>query len=173
MCDPLVHLAREAIRAHLTGAPPPVPLAEDPRPPCGVFVSIHEPAPNGEEGPLRGCVGTVAPREPTLASEVARTAVEAATLDPRFVPLSPDEVDLIAIEVYLLGEPEPVGGLEELDPGRYGVIVTGRDGRIGLLLPGIDGVDDGRDQVEIAAAKAGLAPWEATGVLRFGVELLR
>jgi AMMECR1 domain-containing protein len=99
--------------------------------------------------------------------------VEAATADPRFPPLSTDEVDQVAIEVYLLGEPEPVHGLDELDPGRYGVIVTGCEGRIGLLLPGIDGVDSGLDQIEIAAAKAGLTPWEATGILRFGAELLR
>jgi MEMO1 family protein len=155
MSDPLVRLAREAIRAHLTGAPPPVHLVPDPHRPCGVFVSIHEPTGDGEEGPLRGCVGTVAPREPTIAAEVARTAVEAATADPRFPPLRPDEVDRVEIEVYLLGEPEPVHGLDELDPGRYGVIVTGGNGRIGVLLPGIDGVDSGLDQVEIAAAKAG------------------
>ena len=59
-------------------------------------------------------------------------------------------------DVDVLGEPELVAGIDELDPRRYGVIVSCADGRRGLLLPDLDGVDTVEEQVEIAARKGGI-----------------
>ena len=55
----------------------------------------------------------------------------------------------------VLGEPEPIASTDELDPKRYGVIVS-CGGRRGLLLPDLDGVDTIEEQVGIAARKGGI-----------------
>lgn len=68
----------------------------------------------------------------------------------------------------MLGEPEPVDNLEELDPTRYGVIVT-RGHRRGLLLPDLEGVDTVFDQIAIAKQKAGIRPDEQVHLERFEV----
>ena len=57
----------------------------------------------------------------------------------------------------VLGEPEPVESCDQLDPARYGVIVSTPDGRRGLLLPALDGVDTVDEQLHIAARKGGIS----------------
>ncbi len=171
---PYVRLAREAIKHYLTTGEilDPAPESDDP-PPHGVFVSLHEGAnPGDDEGPLRGCVGSIRPREPTLRREIARSAVAAAVSDPRFPPLHLDEVDDLDITVYLLDEPEPIHGLDDLDPERYGVIVEGPGGRTGLLLPAIPGIHDAADQVRIARQKAFLSPEDPIRLYRFGATII-
>jgi AmmeMemoRadiSam system protein A len=116
---------------------------------AGAFVSIKE---NGE---LRGCIGTIAPTCADLAEEIRDNAVSACSRDPRFPPITPDELGDLVISVDVLGEAEPVSDLSRLDPARYGVIVTD-GGRRGLLLPDLDGVDTVEDQVRIAARKGGI-----------------
>ena len=74
---PFITLARDAIRHYLDTRRSLrlQPAADDP-PPCGVFVSLHEgPAAGSAEGPLRGCIGTIHPRESNLRTEIARSAV--------------------------------------------------------------------------------------------------
>lgn len=171
---PYVRLARDAIAHYLTSGeiidPPAAPT--DP-PPRGVFVSLHERTnPGDEEGPLRGCVGSIHPREKTLRREIARSAVAAAVSDPRFPPLRLDEVDDLDITVYLLDPPEPVTSLDDLDPTRYGVIVEGPGGRTGLLLPGIPGIDSPAQQVDIARQKAFLSPEDPLRLYRFGATII-
>ena len=171
---PYVALAREAIRAYLaTGEIPEPPGGAGDPPATGVFVSLHEtPSPGAEDGALRGCVGTIVPREPTLRREIARSAVSAAVGDPRFPPLDPDEVDGLSITVYLLGDPEEVAGVGALHPERYGVIVEGSGGRRGLLLPGIPGISTAELQVDIARRKAGIDPDEPVRLLRFSARVI-
>lgn len=171
---PYVAVARSAIRSYLaTGmVPEPAPSPDDP-PPCGVFVSLHERAASDEiEGPLRGCIGTIRPREPSVRQEIARTAVSAAVSDPRFPPLQPGEVGSLDVTVYLLGVPQPIDGIDELDPDRYGVIVHGSGGRTGLLLPAIPGITTAQQQVDIARRKAGLSPAEPVRLSRFEAEII-
>ena len=60
----------------------------------------------------------------TLAEEIVDNAIEAAVHDPRFPPLTADELDDLDIKVDVLHEPERVSSLDELDPRRYGVIVS-------------------------------------------------
>ena len=92
----------------------------------------------------------------------------ACSQDPRFPPVRPDELDYLSYSVDVLGSPEPVSSLEELDPKRYGVIVT-RGFKRGLLLPDLEGVDTVFDQVAIAKRKAGIAPGEDAKLERFEV----
>ena len=161
----IVTLARAAIESwvrHGTElAAPRLSGAEYP-PAAGAFVSLHR------GGELRGCIGTIAPVQATLADEVAHNAIEAAVDDPRFAPLVASELADLDIKVDVLNAPESCS-LSDLDPARYGVIVTsGR--RRGLLLPDLEGVDDVATQVEIAMRKAGISMGESCDIERFRVE---
>ena len=62
----------------------------------------------------------------------------------------------LVYDVDVLGAPEPVADPSELDCRRYGVIVSAADGRRGLLLPDLDGVDSVHEQISIAAQKGGI-----------------
>jgi len=118
---------------------------------------------------LRGCIGTVEASRPTLAEEVVVNAVGAATRDPRFRPVTADELASVFYTVDVLDTPEPAR-LEDLDPKHFGVIVENADGsRRGLLLPDIDGVETVGRQIEIAARKAGLPPHAPLKLYRFRV----
>lgn len=164
--DPLVALARLSVESIVgTGEVLAVPegLPDDMvgrR--AGAFVSLHE------FGNLRGCIGTIAPARHSLAEEIIMNGVAAATEDPRFAPVRPAELDHLSYSVDVLGEPEPVDSLEQLDPARYGVIVT-RGFKRGLLLPDLEGVDTVMDQIAIAKQKAGIAPNEDAKLERFEV----
>ncbi|HCS00657.1 MAG TPA: extradiol ring-cleavage dioxygenase, partial [Lachnospiraceae bacterium] len=63
---------------------------------------------------------------------------------------------------------EDIAGEAELDPQRYGVIVT-KGARRGLLLPNLDGVDTVEEQIAIAKQKAGISPSESVSLQRFEV----
>ncbi len=129
---------------------------------AGAFVSIHE------HGRLRGCIGTILPVTNCLAEEIIRNSVIASTEDPRFNPIEPSEIPYLEINVDVLGTPEPIDSEAELDPKKYGVIVTnGR--RRGLLLPDLDGVDTVERQISISKQKAGIAADEPVELQRFTV----
>lgn len=144
-------------RLHLPQDLPPL-LAR----PGAAFVSLKK------KGALRGCIGTVQPLQLNLAAEIAANALSAALQDPRFPPVTAEELDELEISVDLLGEPELVKDLSTLDPRRFGVIVRAR-GRSGLLLPDLEGVDTVEQQLDIAKRKAGIYPDEAVEIFRFEV----
>ncbi len=161
----LAEIAREAIRASLLGRPQRLPRLAPPWDrPRAVFVTLRS-----GSGELRGCIGRTSPVLASLAEEVADCAVSAASRDPRCPPVTLDELDRLQIEVSVLGEPEPVADVGELDPRRYGVIVS-RGARRGVLLPDIEGVETVSEQLAIAARKAGLAADEPLSVERFEVQ---
>lgn len=165
---PLVQLARRTIETYVcTGhklkpdeAPPGI---EDH--PAGAFVTIHR----GRSGDLRGCIGTIEATQDSLVREVINNAISAATRDPRFPPVAPDELDDLRIDVSVLHRAEPIQSLDQLDPKVYGVIVQ-RGWRRGLLLPDIEGIDDPETQVRYARMKAGIGPHEPIEMERFRVE---
>ena len=129
---------------------------------AGAFVSIHK------QGRLRGCIGTLAPTRDSLAEEIIHNAISAASRDPRFSPIRPDELEWLDISVDVLGAPEPIASEAELDPKRYGVIVS-RGARRGVLLPDLEGVDTAAQQVAIARRKAGIGAEEPVALQRFEV----
>ena len=136
------------------------PLAQ--QPPRGVFVCLKR------EGNLRGCVGSILPVTDTLGEETARSAVQAAASDPRFPPVQASELGSLTCQVDLLSPLEPVESEAELDPVRYGVVVSAGERR-GLLLPDLEGVGDVPTQLAIARAKAGIRPDEPQQLQRFTV----
>ena len=129
---------------------------------AGAFVSLHI------GGRLRGCIGTIAPTRANVAQEIVQNAVSAGTQDPRFPPVHPEELDELEYSVDVLGEPEPVNSLDQLNPKRYGVIVSCGTRR-GLLLPALDGVDTVAQQVDIARQKGGIRAEEPYQIERFEV----
>lgn len=131
------------------------------------FVSIKT-----SQGALRGCIGTLVPSQATLDREIIENAVAAATRDPRFPPMTAEELEGVRLSVDVLSDPEPVEGVEQLDPRLWGVIVS-KGWRRGVLLPDLEGVDTAEQQVEIAARKAGLGSLEGVALQRFGVTRYR
>lgn len=116
---------------------------------------------------LRGCIGTIEPEESSLAQEVVVNAIKAATRDPRFKPLSGDELSTLRYSVDVLGRLEPAE-FEDLDPSVFGVVVTNHSGsRRGLLLPAIESIGTPGQQVGVAAKKAGIESGEPLKLYRF------
>jgi uncharacterized protein (TIGR00296 family) len=136
----LVELARSAVKAYLkTGTPiaAPANTPEKLFEQCGVFVTINK-TQNGEKQ-LRGCIGYPYPTS-ALVEAVIDSAIAAATQDPRFYPLTLNELDTVVFEVSVLTPPELV---KVQKPDEYVAKVNvGEDGLIiekgmfkGLLLP--------------------------------------
>lgn len=129
---------------------------------AGVFVSLKK------YGQLRGCIGTIEPTTSNVAEEIVRNAVSAGTEDPRFDPVTAEELDELVYSVDVLGSPQSVASATELDAKRFGVIVTcGK--RRGLLLPNLEGVDTPEQQIAIALRKAGISAKEPYALERFEV----
>jgi len=164
---PLVRLARETLEAHLLGRPKP-DLPDEVGPwtnrRAGVFVTLKK------HGQLRGCIGTIEPTTASVVQEIRQNAISAGRHDPRFPPVEPSELDDLDYSVDILGPAEPISGLDQLDPERYGVIVQ-KGGRSGLLLPHLEGIHSAEEQVAIAKQKAGISPHEKdVRLFRFEVE---
>ena len=129
---------------------------------AGAFVSVHK------FGALRGCIGTIAATKENLALEIIHNAVSAVSEDPRFDPVTEDELKYLDINVDVLGDAEKISSPDQLDVKKYGVIVQSGYKR-GLLLPDLDGVDTVEQQISIAKRKGGIAPGEDVDLFRFEV----
>jgi uncharacterized protein len=157
---PLLSLARQALEARVAGERPPQvvcigPLALR----CGAFVSIH----NGDQ--LRGCLGRLSPSSP-LGTTLVYLGAALADSDPRFPPVSPDELPLLRMEISLLTPERAVASVDEITIGQHGVIVEHGRSR-GLLLPQV-APEFGWDRetfLEQACLKAGLPrdAWRTSG----------
>jgi AmmeMemoRadiSam system protein A len=170
LSHPYVKLARLTVERYLSKAPIPGGGAEvDPdenlwgvRRAC--FVSIKTLG-----GDLRGCIGTIAPVQPSLDREIIENAISSSTRDPRFPPMRAEETPGVKFSVDILSEPEPVSGVSALDAKKWGVIVS-KGYRRGVLLPDLEGVDTVEEQMEIACRKAGIAGMDGVSVERFSVD---
>ncbi len=127
-----------------------------------MFVTLHK------HGQLRGCIGTLEPREP-LAEAVRSAAVSAATQDPRFPAVNPDEVDDLEIEISVLSPLEKIDRPEDIIVGKHGVVVAEGVQR-GVFLPQV-APEQGWDRETmlnyLCAHKAGLPAdaWRRTADL--------
>jgi len=129
---------------------------------AGTFVSLKK------HGALRGCIGTIGPTQDHVALEVVANAVKAGFEDPRFPPLSVDELDELEISVDVLLEPELITSTDELDVNKYGVIVS-CDYKRGLLLPNLEGIDTVEEQLRIAMQKGSISDTDDFTLERFEV----
>jgi len=104
--------------------------------PAGAFVTLKK----GEQ--LRGCIGRFEPSDP-LWKVVVLMTIAAATEDPRFTPVRPEELDEIFIEISVLTPLKRVYSLDEIEIGKHGIYC--REGFMsGTLLPQV-AVEQGWD----------------------------
>jgi uncharacterized protein (TIGR00296 family) len=161
----LVRLARKTVTQYLqTGKTlkPPKETQKKLFEHCGVFVTINRV--RGAEKDLRGCIGYPYPTNP-LVEAVIDNAVNASTQDPRFEPLSADELGRVVFEVSVLTPPQlvktadPKEYVKQIKVGEDGLIVEGGYHK-GLLLPQVP-VEWGWCEEEFlcqCCMKAGLPP---------------
>lgn len=151
----LLTIARESIEAVFAGGRlhvDPSQFDEVLRRPAGAFVTLNK------LGELRGCIGSIEPAA-ELVVAVSRSAVNAAFRDPRFHPVTAEEMSEIDLEVSVMGPVEPVRDIAAIVPGRDGLIVS-RGRNAGLLLPQVAS-EYGWDRetfLDQTCRKAGLAP---------------
>ncbi|MCL1919247.1 MAG: AmmeMemoRadiSam system protein A [Peptococcaceae bacterium] len=161
--SPVARYARTCLQHFIEGKPSTVPNDPLLATQKSCFVTLHK------DEDLRGCIGTLEPVRETLADEIRSNTLSAATRDPRFPPVQKEELSLITISVDVLGEMEKITDSTELDPYLYGVVVRSQ-GRTGLLLPRLSGVDSVDEQLAIARQKAGILPGEDIELWRFQVD---
>lgn len=161
----LVKLAKRTVETFVKKgkAIEPKRLTAEMKEKAGVFVSIHK------LGELRGCIGTFEPQKGNVAEEVITNAISSATRDPRFLPVTPDELKDLEYSIDVLSKPQPVESQDQLDHKKYGVIVEAGWHK-GLLLPDLEGVDTVEEQVDICRQKAGIDPDEPVKLYRFEVK---
>jgi len=118
----------------------------------GGFVTLHK------RGELRGCIGEIVPRR-EIWKVVREQALNAAFHDPRFEPLTEQELSMIDIEISMLTPPRPVASWRDIVIGTHGMVLT-KGGRSAVFLPQVApeqgwGIEETLTHL---AMKAGLAP---------------
>jgi len=178
MEDLILKLARETIEAYVkTGSRISIPknYPEKLNEKRGVFVTVYR---KGSKE-LRGCVGLPYPQMP-LIEGLIQAAISACE-DPRFEPLSSEELDKIIIEVSILTEPElvdvknPKEYLEKIEIGKHGLVIK-KGFYSGLLLPQVwEQIPKKEDFLEALSMKAGLLAdgWldSSTEIYKFEAEV--
>ena len=168
----LLTTARETITARLEKREPVYPkLPGDGNAlskPCGAFVTLHIKDTRGNQQ-LRGCIGRMIGAN-ALEKTVKTMALEAAFGDPRFPPLSGDELNRIVVEISALSPLEPCPDPRSVKVGVHGIYLIHR-GHSGVLLPQVP-VEQGWDQDEYLNyinIKAGLPPgsWDDPSAERY------
>jgi uncharacterized protein len=153
----LLKLARRSIEAAVHGKHFLPPSHEWLQTPAATFVTLMH------DGELRGCIGSIEPLRP-LGEDIVNNARGAALYDPRFSPLTKDELEEIDIEVSLLSLPQPLefqtddSLYEQLRPGIDGLIFH-CEGRRSTFLPQVwEQLREPVRFVEELKRKAGVPP---------------
>jgi AmmeMemoRadiSam system protein A len=166
----LLTLARQSLEACVMGKPTPKPEnpPESVKPKQGCFVTLTK------AGQLRGCIGYIEGIMP-LYEAVIDNAKNAALSDPRFPPVTPDELADITIEISALTPPQPLEFkdpqdlLNQLKPGEDGIIL--KDGfHQSTYLPQVwEQLPNKLRFLENLSMKAGMAPdgWKTSSVKRY------
>lgn len=167
----ILALARETVICQVSGKPLPQWHGSDLRMRAdgAAFVTLKE-----KNGRLRGCIGTIQAYMPLYRS-VIQNGVSAAVKDPRFRPVSPEELPDLDVEVTVLSPLEPVGSAREIEVGRHGVYLEAA-GRSSVFLPQVP-VEQGWNldtYLAELALKAGLPAdgWKRAKLYRFSAEVI-
>ncbi|MBN1886673.1 MAG: AmmeMemoRadiSam system protein A [Thermoflexales bacterium] len=126
----LLQTVRQTLTEYLHSRQMPTLPAQSPRllEPRATFVTLRV----RETGELRGCRGEIIARVPLLES-VQANAIASATDDPRFLPVTLDQVPDLHIEISVLTPMTPIQA-QDVEVGRHGLMIM-KAGRSGLLLP--------------------------------------
>ena len=125
----LKKIAYDSIKDSLDGKPVShlSPLPSHLSSKCGAFVSLHK------QGCLRGCIGHFGEDVP-LYEIVAEMARAAAFEDPRFLPVTRNELDDLDIEISVLTPMRRIQSLDEFELHRHGIYIR-KGYRSGTFLP--------------------------------------
>ena len=120
----LLKIARSTIREYLKSHTIPefntAGYSKNLLSPAGAFVTLKK------EGALRGCIGQFEPNQP-LYQVVRDMSISSSTKDYRFLPLTPDELADVDIEISVLSPMKKINSIDE--------IVLGKGSRSGTFLP--------------------------------------
>ncbi|HNY79066.1 MAG: AmmeMemoRadiSam system protein A [Sedimentisphaerales bacterium] len=153
----LLRIARDTVRAVVTGQPLPKPQSDDPAltAPCGCFVTLKN------RRRLRGCIGQFTSDKPLIELTVDMAKASASS-DPRFLgdPITPGELDKLDVEISVLSPLEKTDDPLSLRLGTDGIYI--RSGcSSGCFLPQV-ATETGWSQEEFlsycCSHKAGLSP---------------
>jgi len=150
----LLRIARAVIEAKTAGKPVPAftPSTEKLKEKRGAFVTIYK------QGMLRGCIGSLNAETP-LYRTIVEMAEAAASRDPRFRPVTKDELPYLNLEISALTPFQQVSDPEEIRVGLHGIMIR-KGYHSGLLLPQVATERDW-DRVTFlqeTCRKAGLPP---------------
>ncbi len=125
----LIHIARETIENYIRSRTTSEFSVEEPEllEKCGAFVTIRS------HGQLRGCIGHVEGIKP-LYQTIIDMAIATSTEDPRFSPVTEQELDSLEIEISVMSPLRKIDDPEEVEVGKHGILMR-RGFRSGLLLP--------------------------------------
>lgn len=126
----------------------------------GVFVSLYK------FDDLRGCIGTSLPTKESLAEEIIKNALTAASDDPRFYEVLPSELPYLEILVDVLDEPHIIENLDRQDPENQGLVVEFQDKK-SVLMPGIEGLSNAQDQLDLALRQGEIDPADPYTMMSF------
>ena len=148
----LLKIARDVVEHHCRGEKPPKPVAESAslHEPRGAFVTLHK------DGKLRGCIGHIRAQK-ALVETIVEMAEAAAFRDPRFHPVTTEELGQLQYEISVLTPLRRIKDVEEIQVGVHGIYMK-RGGSSGLLLPQV-ATEWGWDRttfLEHTCTKAGL-----------------
>lgn len=168
----LLRISRSAIESSILGKPIPEIKADSEglNAGCGAFVSLHK------DDRLRGCIGTLASANP-LYKTVFDMAIAAATQDPRFSPVTPDELPEIKLEVSVISPMKEITGPSDVIIGKHGLYLV-KGNRRGVLLPqvAIENELEPGEFLEQTCLKAGLDPddWkEGATIFAFEADIIK
>ncbi len=166
----LISLARETIQEYVTKRQVIDKETRNPKfkTDGAVFVTIKE------KGQLRGCIGHVQPHMPLYRS-VIENSIAASSEDPRFMPVTKDELKDLDIEITLLSPLLPVNNINNIIIGKHGLVIS-KYGHSGILLPQVP-VEFGWDRdtfLKQICYKAGLPPdaWKDAELYYFTAEII-
>ncbi|MCK4403764.1 MAG: AmmeMemoRadiSam system protein B [candidate division Zixibacteria bacterium] len=138
--ETLMHIARTTIEHKVKGKEPPEFEADSPilREKRGAFVTIHK------QGRLRGCIGYIEAIKPLWVT-IQEMAESAALNDPRFPPVSPDELGLLDLEISVLTPLKRIKDINEIQIGKHGILLKSGYHQ-GVFLPQV-ATEQGWDRI--------------------------
>jgi MEMO1 family protein len=119
--DALLDLAKKSLKEWFSTGKmiqvDPATLPADASTQLGAFVTLEE------NGDLRGCIGEITPQRPVWEAVIGR-AVDAAIHDPRFPPVTADELPALHVDISLLGPSYKAAGPDSIILGRHGIVMS-------------------------------------------------
>jgi MEMO1 family protein len=167
----LLILAKDTIREYVINRKVPETGSVNPkfRADESVFVTVKK------NGGLRGCIGNTQPVM-SLYEAVIKNAIAASSGDPRFPPLTEEELKDIDVEISILSPLTPVKNAGEIKVGKHGLVIR-KGMQSGLLLPQV-ATEFGWDRetlLEQLCVKAGLpkGSWKEADLYTFTAEIIK